>query len=165
VLPAERRENLRREVLNAAADWSATVAEKSRERVSVPDPDDLEITANSGNEMTSNFGEAMAETVEALRTNAALDREELNFLWWAQLGRSRLLKRQLSAIAEPTRIVAAGIEAARMLRRFPAEVHREIVLRTLDQDPELDLTEMLQAIGDDHCLSDSFPFPLRVSYW
>ena len=36
-----------------------------------------------------------------------------------------------------------------MLRRLPCEVHREIVLRTLDQDPKLDLTEMLAAIGDD----------------
>jgi len=157
VLATERRENLRREVLNAAADWSVTVAEKSRERMNVPDPDDLEITIDPASKATSNFGEAIAETVDALRTNAALDREELNFLWWAQLGRSRLLKRQLSAIAEPTRIVAAGIEAARMLRRFPAEVHREIVLRTLDQDPELDLTEMLEAIGDDRAeLSTGF---------
>lgn len=36
-----------------------------------------------------------------------------------------------------------------MLRRLPCEVHREIVLRTLDQDPKLDLTEMLGAFGDD----------------
>ena len=36
-----------------------------------------------------------------------------------------------------------------MLRRLPCEVHREIVLRTLDEDPELDLSELLAALGDD----------------
>ena len=149
VLEAERRENLRREVLGAAADWHAKAAEKSRERVVVPDPSSLEITIDESNAATNNFKEAVASTVEALRRNAALDREELDFLWWAQLGRSQLLNRQLSAIAEPTRIVAAGIEGAKMLRRLPCEVHREIVLRTLDQDPELDLAEMLAAVGDD----------------
>ena len=94
----------------------------------------------------------MTATVEALRRNAALDREELDFLWWAQLGRSRLLNRQLSAINEPTRIIAAAIEGAKMLRRLPCEVHRELVLRTLDQNPEFDLAELLEALGDDHAL-------------
>ncbi len=157
VLATERRENLRREVLNAAADWSATSAEKARERMHVPDPSDVKITIGSDNVATNDFNEAMANTVEALRRNTTLDREELDFLWWAQLGRSRLLKRQLSQIAEPTRIAAAGIEGARMLRRLPCEVHREIVLRTLDQDPEFDLAELLTAIGDDRAaLSTAF---------
>lgn len=149
VLEAERRENLRREVLDAARNWVAIASEKARERTNVPDPSDVEVTIDESKAVTNNFNEALAGTVEALRRNAALDREELDFLWWAQLGRSRLLNRQLCAVAEPTRIVAAGIEGARMLRRLPCEVHREIVLRTLDQDPELDLAELLAAIGDD----------------
>jgi hypothetical protein len=152
VLETERRENLRREVLEAAAHWVATAAEKARERTNVPDPAALEIVIGEDKAVTNNFKEATASTVEALRRNAALDREELDFLWWAQLGRSRLLNRQLSAIAEPTRIVAVGIEGAKMLRRLPCEVHREIVLRTLDQDPELDLAEVLAAVGADRAL-------------
>jgi hypothetical protein len=149
VLEAERRENLRREVLSAAEKWCAASANKARERTKVPDPSEVTITINEGNVVTSDFQKAMATTVETLRRNAALDREELDFLWWAQLGRSRLLNRGLSAIKEPTRVVSAGIEGARMLRRLPCEVHREIVLRTLDQDSELDLAELLAAIGDD----------------
>ncbi len=149
VLESERRENLRREVLDAAENWVVTAAEKARNRTDVPDPEPVTVTIDASNVPTNNFTGAVAGTIDALRRNAALDREELDFLWWAQLGRSRLLKRQLSAIAEPTRIVAAGIEGARMLRRLPCEVHREIVLRTLDQDPKLDLTEMLAAFGDD----------------
>lgn len=149
VLDAERRESLRLEVLNMAESRSISSAEKARERTNVPDPSELEVTIDADNEVTSNFEKTMSSTVEALRCNAALDREELDFLWWAQLGRSRLLDRQLSAITEPTRIIAAGIEAASMLRRLPCEVHREVVLRTLEQNPELNLEELLAAIGDD----------------
>lgn len=152
VLEAERRENLRREVLGAAESWVVTAAEKARQRTVVPDPSTLEVSIDESNETTNNFKEAVTDTVDALRRNAALDREELDFLWWAQLGRSRLLNRQLSAINEPTRIIAAAIEGARMLRRLPCEVHRELILRTLDQDPELDLAELLAALGDDHAV-------------
>lgn len=149
VLDAKRREDLRREVLTTAVEFSAASADKARERNIVPDPSDVEITIGEGNVVTHNFKEAIAKTVEALRCNAVLDREELDFLWWAQLGRSRLLKKQLSEISEPTRIVAAGIEGAMILRRLPCEVHREIVLRTLDQNPELDLAELLATLGGD----------------
>lgn len=149
VLEADRREKLRHEVLEAAIKRSTTSAELARSRGDVPDPSSIKIAIGENGVPTNNIAEALAKTVDALRRNATLDREELDFLWWAQLGRSRLLNRQLSAIAEPTRIVAAGIEGARILRRLPCEVHREIVLRTIDQDPELDLSELLAAIGDD----------------
>lgn len=148
-LEPERRENLRSEVLQTAADWAATSAERARERSAVPDPDALSVTIDASSAATSNFKDALSGTVESLRRNAALDREELDFLWWAQLSRSRLLNKQLSGINEPTRIVAAGIEGAKMLRRLPCQVHREIVLRTLDQDPELNLEELLEALGED----------------
>lgn len=69
------------------------------------------------------------------------------------------------------RIVTAGIEAANILRRLPCEVHREIVLRTLEQNPELDLEELLSVIGDErttlsaaltaeHILAHPTVFPL-----
>ncbi len=149
VLETDRREKLRREVLDAAIKRSATSSERARERTDVPDPSTVKIAFAEEGVATHNIADAVAKTVEALRRNAALDREELDFLWWAQLGRSRLLNRQLAAIAEPIRIIAAGIEGARMLRRLPCEVHREIVLRTLDQDPKFDLPELLAVIGDD----------------
>lgn len=155
VLEAERREALRREVLDAAQSWVTVAAKKARQRTEVPDATAVTITIGESNATTNNFNEAVAGTVEALRRNAALDREELDFLWWVQLGRSRLLNRQISMIDEPTRIVAAGIEGANMLRRLPSEMHREMVLRTLDQDPELTLEELLAALGEDRALLGS----------
>ena len=147
-----KRENLRREVLELAQSRSVKSANQARERGVVPDPLDLTVTIDEGNKVTTNFKNSVTNTIETLRRNAALDREELDFLWWAQLTRSRLLNRPLAGIAEPTRLVASGIEAAGHLRRLPADVHCDLVLRTVDEDPELDLGELLGVISDDRAV-------------
>lgn len=160
-LAETKREALRSEALKAAESYVTRAAEASRARSPVEDFEKLVITlaasakteGGAGAEAlptaSSNFEKATLATITALRRNAALDREELDFLWWAQLGRSRLLGRQLASLAEPVRLVAAGIEGAAHLRRLPCEVHRDIVLKTLDKDSELDLRKLLSAIGVD----------------
>lgn len=156
-LDAPKREELRVEVLTAAATFSKENSEKARSRSVVPDPSITKFQIDDNNEVSIDFKTSMSKTIEALSNNAILDREELDFLWWVQLSRSRLLKKQLSELSEPTRIVVAGIEGATMLRRLPCEVHREIILRTLDKDPELNLTELLTEIGDKRSqLNDAF---------
>jgi hypothetical protein len=148
VLNDEKRENLRREVLDLAQARSVRSAERARERDAVPDPVDLVITIAEGN-ATTNFKKAALATIEALGRNAALDREELDFMWWSQLARSRLLNRPLGSLSEPVRLVASGVEATAHLRRLPAEVHHDLVLRTVDADSELDLPTLVAEIGDD----------------
>ncbi|MFP2240855.1 GTPase-associated system all-helical protein GASH [Pseudescherichia vulneris] len=157
VLNADRRENLRREVLTASFDRCSIAANKARERGEVPDPSEIDITINDDNEVTQNVNSALLNTVEALRRNAVLDREELDFLWWVQLGRSRLLNKQWSSMNEPVRLIAAGIEGARLLRRLPCEIHREMILRTQDHDQQLDLSELLEEISEERAeLSAAF---------
>lgn len=148
-LAEEKREKLRREVLTEARERSQASAEKARERINVPDLGELNVTIAEGAKPTTNFKKAAAATIEALRRNAALDREEIDFLWWVQLNRSRLLNRAASAMDEPLRLVALAIEAAVHLRRLPADLHYELVLRTVDKDPELDLKDLTKIIGDD----------------
>jgi hypothetical protein len=145
----EKRENLRREVLDRAQRRSVESAETAREREDVADSVELIVTLAEEDKITTNFKKIATSTIDVLRRNAALDREELDFLWWSQLSRSRLLNRPLAQIANSTRFVTLGIEAATHLRRLPAEVHRDIVLRTLDPDPEIDLVEVLAQLGDD----------------
>jgi hypothetical protein len=147
-----KREALRVSVLEAARKRSLSGAEKARQRSVVADFGEIAIVAGEEAKVAEKFKGATLTTIDALRRNAALDREELDFLWWSLLGRSRLLNRPLSSINEPTRLVAAGIEAAAFLRRFPCEVHRDVVLRTLDSNPEFDLENLILAIGDDHLL-------------
>jgi hypothetical protein len=149
VLQEEKREALRSEVLERARARSLESAEKARERVGVPDVQDIEVAIDDESKVTTNFKKIVAGVIEPLRRNAALDREELDFLWWAQLERSRVLRRRLADIPEATRLVTMGIEGAMLLRRLPADVHREIVLRTVEVDPELNLGELLAAIGEE----------------
>ena len=148
-LAEEKRERLRSEVLTEARDRSQASAEKVRERIDVSDLGELIVTITEGERPTTNFKKATAATIDALRRNAALDREEIDFLWWVQLDRSRLLGRATSAMDEPLRLVALAIEAAVHLRRLPADLHYELVLRTVDKDPELDLKELTKVIGED----------------
>jgi len=147
-LSQDKREQLRRDVLDRAVEASLKSANACRARVAVPDVSELSIEIAEA-KASANLKKVIGGTIDALRRNAALDREELDFLWWSQTGRSRVLNRRLVDIAEPTRLVAMGIEAVAQLRRLPADVHREIVLRTIDADPELDLIELLEAIGPD----------------
>jgi hypothetical protein len=143
-----KREALRISVLDAARVRSIRGAEAARQRVAVSDFGEFTLTAGEEPKATASFKKATLATIDALRRNAALDREELDFLWWSQLGRSRLLNRPLTEIEEPVRLVAAGIEAAGYLRRFPCEVHRDVVLRTVNEDPELDQPALLKAVGE-----------------
>jgi hypothetical protein len=147
-----KREALRSSVLKTSRERSTSGAEAARQRVAVNDFGEFAITAGDDTKAPASFKKATTATIDALRRNAALDREELDFLWWSQLSRSRLLNRMLIDVAEPVRLVAAGIEAAGYLRRFPCEVHRDVVLRTVREDPELDQLELLTALGDDRAV-------------
>lgn len=165
VLEDVRRERLRQEVMSVAERWSIASANKARSRVEVKDPLELKITLGEGNAISHNFTKAISETIDGLRRNAALDREELDFLWWVQGGASRIVGRQISSLSEPAGVIVTAIEAATLLRRFPCDVHREIVLRTLVTNPELDLKELLGALGDhQQALGASFVDGHVVSY-
>mgnify|MGYP003639561940 FL=1 len=149
VLQEEKREALRREVLDRARERSLESAIKARERELVPEVPDLNITVDAELHSKTNFKNVVAELIDPLRRNAVLDREELDYLWWAQINQSRVLRRPLHEISEPTRLVTLGVEGAGLLRRLPADVHREIILRTIDADPELTLRELVEEIGQD----------------
>jgi hypothetical protein len=138
-----KREALRIQILEAARKRAIEGAEVARQRVDVPDipgPDD---------ELPAPKLQALAKTaVAGLRRNSALDREELDFLWWTLADRSRVLNRRFSTLNESTRLIAAAIDASGLLRRLPCSVHRELVLKNLDADPEMNLSELLVDLGD-----------------
>jgi hypothetical protein len=157
-LSEPRREALRLEVLSSAQDRVIRAAEGARTRLEVPDFGTLNIAPEDFTKFNTSFRKASVSTIDSLRKNAALDREELDFLWWVMLDRSRLLKESLMQLEEPVRAVAAGIEAAEKLRKLPCDVHYELVVRTISEDSKLDLAELLVAIGGHReILVASFP--------
>jgi GTPase-associated system helical domain len=160
-----KREALRTEVLGKAQTRTIAVAEVSRQRSQVNDFGDFLLVAGEEPKASANFKKATAATITALRKNAALDREELDFLWWSQLGRSRLLNRPLGKIREPIRLTALGIEAGGFLRRLPCDVHRDLVLRHVDADAEVDLVELMALVGEDRsALGGQFQTGSAVSH-
>ena len=150
VLGDARREALRVELRDACRKRCVDAAESTREREDVEEFDETSSDAEEdAAEGILEVKRAAADAIGSLKRNAILDREELNFLWWAQLNRNRLLKKPLAVIPEPVRLVACAIEGAQYLNAFPAEVHRELVLRTLDADPKFNHEGLLKQIGAD----------------
>ena len=80
-LADEKREELRMSVLLAARDRSMAGAEVGRKRAVVPDFGTFSFTAGEEEKLGKTIQEAASATIEALRRNSALDREELEFLW------------------------------------------------------------------------------------
>lgn len=142
-----KREALRVDILTAARDRSMKASEEARERSDVVDFADFSV-ADDDAQTKAAFKKSTGVTIKALRRNAALDREEIDFLWWALVSRSRVLKRSFLKIDEPVRLVAAGIEAASYLRRLPCDIHRELVMRHVDCDLKTDLPSLLSSIGE-----------------
>lgn len=143
-----KREAMRGEILEGVRARAMKASELSRARITVEDFGAFTVVDGDEAKTSANFKKATGDTIKALRRNAALDREEIDFLWWTLVARSRVLKKPLQAIDEPVRAVVAGIEAAQHLRRLPCEVHRELVLRSLDTNPSLNLNALIAALDE-----------------
>lgn len=143
-----KREAMRVEILEKVRARVMGASELARTRNTVDDFGAFALVEDDEAKTTTNFKKATGDTIKALRRNAALDREEIDFLWWTLIARSRALKKPLQAIDEPVRAVVAGIEAAQYLRRLPCEVHRELVLRSLNANPSLNLADLILSMGE-----------------
>jgi hypothetical protein len=139
---------MRVEILEGVQARAMEASDLSRARTTVDDFSAFAVVDSDEAKTSANFKKATGDTIKALRRNAALDREEIDFLWWTLVARSRVLKKPLQAIDEPVRAVVAGVEAAQYLRRLPCEVHRELVLRSLDANPSLNLNGLIAALGE-----------------
>jgi len=95
------------------------------------------------------FAAAVAPVVDALRFNTALDREEINLLWWVLCGMSDILGCPLQSLSPVARAVTTGIEIGALMRALPTHAHRNLALRGVEGTESLTLTELLAALGAD----------------
>jgi len=151
-LPIEetKSENVRRDLLEACRARALSAADAGRERTQVPAIGVVTISQDSpaGLKVNQAFRKAVEPMVVALESNAELDREELDFMWWLLANHSDSLDVPLAALPSPTRALASGIDAANRLKKLPGHGHRHIVLRdVLDGEP-IALPELLAAITD-----------------
>jgi hypothetical protein len=143
-------ELLRQEILKAARERTMLIAERSRRRQIVPEigPLTLPETQPIGARASTAYRKATEPLVKALRENAELDREELEFLWWMIEDWSDALDCRLSDSDPLIRAVAAGIDGASKLRRLPASGHRNVVLRGVPAGNPASLIALLATLGD-----------------
>jgi hypothetical protein len=153
-----RLEALRAELLAKAQAVVLNKASGSRTRVPVPDiefPAPKEVDAAS---IEKSLNDGAKATVDALRANAAVDREELDLLWWVLSDHSGLLGRRLSTEKNlASAAVASGLEAGQLLRRMPGEAHRHLVLRNVVGDSSLSLPDLIKVVEGDR-LALAAPF-------
>lgn len=143
-------ELLRQELLVAARTRTMAIAERSRKRAPVPEIGPLTLSEDqpTGTRANTAYRKATEPLVKALRENAELDREELEFLWWAIEDWSDTLGGRLSDANPLVRAVIAGIDGASKLRRLPASGHRNVVLRGVPAGSPATLSALLTVLGD-----------------
>ncbi|WP_248914369.1 GTPase-associated system all-helical protein GASH [Pseudomonas moorei] len=147
----ENLEVLRIELLNAARERTSDVAEKSRLRAVVPEVGLLSIPENAptGTRAKTAFRTAVEPLVKALRENAELDREEIDFLWWRLGDWSAILEKPLSKLSEINRAVVAGFECGSLLKRVPSSGHRNVVLQGVSDDNSFNLEQLVEQLGSE----------------
>ena len=152
---AERKlEDLRTELVTRASAWTIGAAESSRTRLMIPDLVSPTAAEAVPDRVAADLKKAM-DAIEKLRSNAAVDREETDLLWWAMGGRSRILDRPLASLSPPARAVVAGVEVSAMLRRLPGQAHREIALKDVPVHGSLDLAGLMAELGADRDLLEA----------
>lgn len=92
---------------------------------------------------------SLRSAVNTLVANAAVDREEIDLLWWSISGWSDVLGIKYDEAKPHTAAVALGLDAAKRLRRMPVELHKALVLRRVPQSESVTLLQLVKALGDD----------------
>lgn len=146
-LTETRFEALRVELLQAAQELIARSAETSRSRTLVPDVAIKLTDVADAAKVGSAINTGTNKSVSILRANASLDREELDLLWWALGDWSELQNQHYAQLSVATAALTAGVEAARILRRLPAEAHKQLVLRRVHGTESFTLAQLLEALA------------------
>ena len=94
----------------------------------------------------------IAPIVDALRINAALDREEINLLWWVLGEMSQIFEQPLMSLSPEVRAVTTGVEIGALMRALPTQSHRNLVLRGLDNGAPVSLLGLLEALGENRSM-------------
>ena len=140
-----KHEQLRQDILEISQTRSLERAEASRKRTTPKDPPDFVEGDLTQVGKTLN---AVRATVSALETNAVLDREEIDILWWSVGGRSPILDRAYDSLDATPRGLVRGVELGILTRRLPSQSMRSLVLSGVSETAKMTLGELLQSSQD-----------------
>ncbi|MFZ4877194.1 GTPase-associated system all-helical protein GASH [Janthinobacterium sp. Mn2066] len=145
VVAQTKVERLRQDLLEASRARVLRSGAASRRRRPIPSIGPVNVDQDSvqGVKVNNAFSRAVEPMLTVVRDNAALDREELDFMWWLMSDRSDILDEPLRGLPSAVRAVVAGLDAAAKLRKLPADAHRHIVFRHVDDSEPLTLAEIV----------------------
>lgn len=141
-------ERLRQDLFEASRARVLRSGATSRRRRAIPSIGPVNIDQNSelGTKVNNAFSRAVEPMLVVVRDNAALDREELDFLWWLMSDRSDILEEPLQGLPNAVRAIVTGLDAAAKLRKLPADAHRHIVFRHVDDSEAFTLAEIISQV-------------------
>lgn len=161
----EKLESLRAELRTVCEKITLDISKSSRIRKITPfkytTPQSLEEIAAS-----------IQTSIEALKINSILDREELDILWWVLNGWSRVAKQQLSSLTSLQASIVGSLEIADLLAGLPAEAFSHMACKFGDKNAMYNGTTLIAGLGeikaliashiDDNNLIPNYPkiFPL-----
>ena len=142
-----KMEKLRTELLGIARDLATRTAENCRVRVAVPNAAFAPPEAEGWAGIEKAWKAGPLKALDALRLNAALDREEIDVLWWVLGDWSPLYKRKLSAMAPRLAPLVAAWELTQKLKRMPAQAHKQLIQRLVGAGEGETLPALIAGLG------------------
>ncbi|MCA1441993.1 hypothetical protein I6F07_17580 [Ensifer sp. IC4062] len=140
-----RFERLRQELLELSRNHVLKAGVAGRVRSQPPKA--IELSDDNGN--LGKVVENLRAAAATLALNAAVDREEIDLLWWSITGWSDVLGTKYAEAKPHSAAVALGLDAAKRLRRMPIELHKGLVLRRVPDGDSVSLAQLLERLGDD----------------
>lgn len=140
-------EELRLELLNVARYLAVNSAENSRKRSNVPEGVFAPVEAEGFAGIEKKWKSGPLKTIDALRLNAALDREEINLLWWVLADWSDIYQEKLSSMNQRLSPLVASWEITQLLLRMPSESHKHLVLRFVQDGNKENLVDLIAGLG------------------
>lgn len=133
-------EQLRRDLLTIVSERMLLRGETARKRSS---PKDVPVSEADLPQLAKSV-EAARGTLSAVITNAAMDREELDVLWWALGGRSPTIAKAYESLSPVVRGLVRGIELGILLRRIPTRSLRSVALSGVPEIDALPLSAVME---------------------
>lgn len=138
-------EDMRRQIIEQSTAIVEQSAEESRQRRAIPEPS----LVASDDETIATLAPKIKATVEKvvapLKFNAALDREELDLLWWALSDWSSVASRPVSTLSPAERLIACSIDTVSLLRRIPATAHVHVALSKIQPAQPVGYADLVSA--------------------
>jgi hypothetical protein len=147
-LAEAKLERLRAELLDLARNLAVKAAELSRQRAPVPDGAFALTETEGWPGVEKTWKTGPLKTIDALRRNAALDREEIDVLWWVLADWSEVYREKFSSMDHRLSPLVASWELAQLLKRIPAEAHTHLILRFVQNGEDTNLGEFVTELGD-----------------